>query len=266
MHLFGNNKEFKVLVGLCAWRDIKIYTLESLLNLQACPNPKIHYKIQMGDALISRSRSMVATHFLLKTDCDVLFFIDDDIRISTLDSTKLMWLAKDHCDIVGAVYPTKSQFDSGMVMTPLEYGVNVPFGKEGGMLEVRHIGNGCMVIKRKVLQAMVDSGVPLCKHGEKQYYPFFQHRTAMIDGVWQDLSEDYYFCEEARKLGFKVWASTDIKLYHEGAYLYSWDDVVETKNKTRKTYDNPILRISSPQNSERPRLAVTEAKGATNGR
>ena len=259
MKLFGKDS-FSVTVGICSHREIKIYTLESLLGLQNCPNPKIHYKILIGDALISRSRSLVATHFLRNTTDDVLLFIDDDIRISTLDATSLMWAAHQHSlDIVGAIYPTKSKEAPGMVLTPLEYGVSVPFGKEGGFLEMRHIGNGCMAIRREVLQKMVDSGVPLCKHGSKEYYPFFQHQKALIDGAWEDLSEDYYFAEEARKLGFKVWADTRIKLYHEGPYLYSWDDVLETRKGQRKQYDDLSFYVAdgnkSSSNGERPVMA-----------
>lgn len=270
MKLFGRDN-FEVMVGVCAMREIKLYTLESLLALQNCPNPKIHYKILMGDALISRSRSLVATHFLQQTHCDVLFFLDDDVRISSLDATSLMWAAVQHkLDIVGAIYPTKSKGSPGMVMTPLEYGTNVPFGKNGGFLEVRHIGNGCMAVRREVLQAMVDHGVPFCRHGERKYWPFFQHKWEMIDGSPIDLSEDYYFAEEARKLGFKIWADTRIKLYHEGSYLYSWDDVLETKRGQRKQYNDLSFniadanKISLPENGERPE-GVKAAEGAANG-
>lgn len=262
MHLFGKN-QFSVLLGLCAYRDIKIKTLELLLGLQNCPNPKIHYKVLMGDALISRSRSLIATFFLRETTCDVLFFIDDDVTMSTMDATSIMWAAYQHkLDIVGAIYPTKSQEAPGMVMTPLEYETSVAFGKQGGFLEARHIGNGCMAVRREVLQKMVDSGVPLCRHGRKEYYPFFQHKAMLIDGSWEDLSEDYYFAEEARKLGFKVWADTRIKLYHEGPYLYSWDDVLEARKGVRKKYDDLSFfvadgnKASPSHKGERPPLKV----------
>mgnify|MGYP002864868359 CR=1 FL=1 len=216
--------------------------------LRDCPNPKITVQFQDGDALISRSRSIRATKFLKETKDDLLCFLDDDVSISAIDYTKLMWLAyKEGLDIVGAAYATKSKTNPGFAVRPLQGTDKLKFGNEGGVYEMKDISSGCMVIRREVLEKMISSeSVHLCTHGERQYYPFFQHREVEDDGVWEDKSEDWFFCYQARQLGFKVWMDSSIRTGHTGAYEFDWSDVYETKAGLRKTYDNPIFNITVP--------------------
>lgn len=231
---------FKVTVALCAHRDMKVSVWENLWDLGGCPNPKVKVRIMDGDALISRSRSRVATWFLEKTDDDILFFIDDDVKISPFDATKIMNEAfQMNLPVVGAAYVTKSKENPGFAIRALEESIDMVFGQEGKIYEVRSISTGCMAIRREVLQRFVNEGIaPKCVHGENYYYPFFQHEKMIINGAWEDVSEDWYFCEKARKLGYKVYVDTTIKTSHIGPYEYNWDDVVEAKNGSRKKYEN----------------------------
>jgi hypothetical protein len=41
------------------------------------------------------------------------------------------------------------------------------------------------------------------------------------------LSEDWYFCDKARALGFKVMLDTRVQLRHEGSAIFPLDEVVE---------------------------------------
>lgn len=223
---------FSATVGVCAFRDIKAQALPTLFALRDCPDPKINVKIQDGDALISRSRSLLAKYFLEKTKDDMLMFLDDDVIISTLDATKLMQEAWQlNLPIVGAAYVTKSKEKPGFAVRPLKEG-KLRFGQGGAIAEMRHISTGCMVIRREVLEKMIQSKkIPLCKHGATEYHPFFQHTQMVIDGVFEDLSEDWFFCEMARKLDFKVYLDTTIKLGHVGNYEYDWDDIAFKDDK-----------------------------------
>lgn len=252
--------DFSVTVAVCAHRDIKAEVWERLWALGGCPNPKVTVRVLDGDALISRSRSRVASWFLKKTQDDLLMFIDDDVVISTMDATKLMWLAyKEELPIVGAAYVTKSKKAPGLAVRPIGQ-EKIPFGTHGGLHEMRSISTGCMVIRREVLSKFINEGVaPLCKHGNTVYYPFFQHEKMKIDDNWEDVSEDWYFCEKARKLGYKVWCDTTIKLGHIGSYEYNWDDIVEVNEGIRKTYDSVDFRVgnSNPDFLAEKREAVT---------
>lgn len=238
---------FAATVAVCAHRDIKAEVWERLWALGACPDPKITVRILDGDALISRSRSRAATYFLEKTEDDLLMFIDDDVVISPFDATKLLQEAHQlNLPIVGAAYVTKSKVKPGFAVRPLGT-EKIEFGVNGKIHEMRSISTGCMVIRREVLKKFINEKVaPLCTHGSAKYYPFFQHEKMVIDGVWEDISEDWYFCEKARKLGYSVWCDTAIKLGHIGPYEYTWDDIIEVKNGARKTYDNHTFNVVAP--------------------
>lgn len=212
-----------------------------------CPNPKVTVRVLDGDALISRSRSRAATFFLKQTEDDLLMFIDDDVVISTVDATKLMWEAHQlKLSIVGAAYVTKTKVKPGFAIRPLGSDT-LEFGTNGKIHEVRSISTGCMVIRREVLNRLVNENIaPLCKHGTAAYHPFFQHEKMMIDGTWEDISEDWYFCEKARKVGYKVYCDTTIKLGHIGPYEYTWDDIIEVKQGLRKTYDSHTFNVVAP--------------------
>lgn len=249
---------FSVTVAVCAHREIQAQTFENLRALEGCPNPKVTVRLIDGDALISRSRSRAATSFLRSTKDELLMFIDDDIVISPFDASKLMHEAHQlKLPIVGAAYATKSKTNPGLAVRPLNSDP-LEFGTNGKLVRMASISTGCMVISREVLERLIKENVaPWCKHGNGGYYPFFQHQKMIIDGVWEDVSEDWYFCEKARKYDFDVWCDTTIKLGHIGPYEYTWDDIVETKNGSRKTYENQIFNVGVPNSQLKELEAVT---------
>ena len=54
--------------------------------------------------------------------------------------------------------------------------------------------------------------------------PWFQPMVRDYqDGHWY-LGEDFAFCERARLAGYRIFADTSIRLWHHGAYGYSWED------------------------------------------
>lgn len=246
--LKSKEDKFKVTVGICAHRDIKLSVFKTLWDLKKCPNPDIRIMPVDGDALISRSRSRLASYFLEKTNDDALMFLDDDVGISTLDATKLMWLShKEIYPIIGAIYVTKSKQKPGLAARPLNVGEEMKFGISGGIYEMRNISTGCMIIRREVLQAMTQhEDIHYCKHTDNyKYYSFFKQTDMLIDGEWQDISEDWFFCEVARSMGIKIYADTTIKLEHTGPYQFTWDDIV---NK-RPEHQDVVLKAVEPNSA-----------------
>lgn len=92
--------------------------------------------------------------------------------------------------------------------------------------------------------------IHFCKHGDKGYYPFFQDKEMLIDGQWEHISEDWFFTEIARELGFKVWVDTRVKLGHLGEYEFNWDDILETNNGHRKSYDSVNFKIGNSKEED----------------
>jgi GT2 family glycosyltransferase len=57
------------------------------------------------------------------------------------------------------------------------------------LVEVDGVGAGCLLIHRKVFEAI-----------EKPYFLFEYNKDGIIS-----LGEDFYFCNKAQEVGFKIW-------------------------------------------------------------
>lgn len=227
----------KVYVAMCAHRGISPQVINNIRILEECPEPKIQFHLLDGDALIDRSRGRVATDFLLNSTDDILLFLDDDIVFNPVDIRKLILECQENdLDILGASYVTKTDNGSTFTFMAIENVQDIPFGKSGGIAEVRMFATGCMAIKRRVLQKMADSGTAhLCNNQTINFYPFFMPMEKVINNCWNYLSEDWAFCERARELGFKCWIDTTIKLGHIGPRIYDWDSLVQEPRKVNES-------------------------------
>lgn len=61
------------------------------------------------------------------------------------------------------------------------------------------------------------------------------------DGLWY-LTEDYAFCERARRCGFRVMADTTIRLVHDGGHGFTWEDAAAE----RPRYDTYVFNLPGP--------------------
>ena len=239
-------KEKKVFAAMCVHRGVQVRTLKMMRFFEKCPDPKIKFYIYEGDALIDRARGRAATDFM-KSDCDILLFIDDDIFFyNEIQIRQLCDAAiyNDEIDIVGAAYSIKDDTKPVFAIRTLEDKGNYVFGKLGQIFEVRYISSGCMAVKRRVFQEMINAEtVHLCNPDTLAFYPFFTPMETQLNGQWIYLSEDWSFCEKARNLGFKVWVDSTIKLGHIGPKVYDWDGFLNTEKKTAEniTYQVNVL-------------------------
>jgi hypothetical protein len=88
----------------------------------------------------------------------------------------------------------------------------------GGLEEIQRGGTGFMRIHRSVFEAMKRPELEYDNHGELQW-DFF--RVGIKNREY--LSEDWFFCDDARELGFKVMLDTRIQLLHVGQVNYPID-------------------------------------------
>lgn len=170
------------------------------------------------DALISRSRSKIATMFLEQGHGDVLVMADHDIGWEPGGLEHLVRVCRELKAVVGGVFPKRG------------FGIGVPirFGDFGSytipsdrVVECSAVATGFIAIHREVLEGIAAT-LPMTISG---YRPFFvQKPYQREDGLWDDLSEDYDFCEKARALGFRVFADLRPELSHWGAHLYTMSD------------------------------------------
>lgn len=216
--------DFKVHISMCIHRVIQGSAVNSLYNLLSCQNPKIVCSSRQGDALIDRSRSIEATQYMKGSDADYLMFLDDDIAYDPVDVIRFLHRAHQaNCDIAGATYILKTDKNPVITAKPFK-GQTISFGPDSDLVEVRYLATGFMLIKKRVLQELVN-GLPLCHPKTLAFYPFFQPFPKEIDGDMKYLSEDWAFCDRARDAGFKVWLDPAVRLKHTGSYTYELDDL-----------------------------------------
>lgn len=225
---------------------------KSCMDLAAiCSANGIHLEthFMFNESLITRGRAYCADAFM-RSSCTHMMFVDSDIGFNAQDIIMMLAMMSDDSqyDILCGPYAKKTiafekikaAVDAGFAdedPQALEafvgdYVFNMVPGSDGFNLndpvEVLESGTGFMMIRRKTFE-LFDQHYP-----EKRYRP--DHvRTAEFDGsreitMYFDciidpetkryLSEDYYFCQQIRKAGGKVWLCPWQKLSHQGTYMF----------------------------------------------
>lgn len=197
-----------------------------------------------NESLITRARNYLADEFM-RSPATHLMFIDSDIGFNPMDVLALLALDKP---IAGGPYPKKTiawekildAAKFGLANeNPLhlerysgDYVFNVVPGtieiKMDEPVEVLEIGTGFMLVKREVFEQFKavypdlaytpDHNRTVNFDGSRQIHMYFQ---ALIDPASNRyLSEDYMFCQWARKAGSSVWFCPWMKLQHVGTYVF----------------------------------------------
>lgn len=177
---------------------------------------------RFSDSLPSRARNRAAAHFLARTTRDYLMFIDTDI---IFDKGHIDMLMESDEPILAGIYCKKSKGIEPCINT-LPGAVETPCG---GYVEIARAGTGFLRIHRSVFEKMKDAGEDnpawarhYVNHGGDEW-DFFP--VGVVNKEY--LSEDWYFCDKARALGFKIILDTRIQLRHEGTAIFPLDEVVE---------------------------------------
>ena len=223
----------KVCVGAIVWRQYEPEHVQCLVKLLRMPN--VSYLPVVGDALVERARSIVATWFLDNSEADVLLTIDSDIWFVPDDALLVAEQAMSH-DIVSAVYATRST-SRAIPTTPIGR-ENVNFGIDPTPVPVRWAASGFMAIHRRVLEKLAKRPDMAKCHDKEDwgFHPFYH--TLIVPGDAEDgernlLSEDYAFCERAREEGFGIYINPAVRLGHVGSYIYRLEDMITPHSEPR---------------------------------
>lgn len=207
----------------------------------------VNCKVQpfVGDSLIPRCRNTISRAFL-QSDCTHLLMIDSDLVFSN-DHIKRI-LSHDE-DVVGGFYPKKKEGSVDMVCNALE---PQPDMDERRLTSLKYIGSGFLCISRRVLEKMIEV------YGEQIAYTHdddgktIEHDFWSVgvyrfpDGTKRYLSEDWYFCQRALDLGFKVYGDNGITLRHSGNALYPLQHQLEQqKIFSRSSTDSAVAETEA---------------------
>lgn len=196
-------------------------------------------KTHGNESLIPRGRNLYVAMTLGIPQITHLLYVDADI---TFQPESVVRMIQEDKDITGQLYPKKginwAKIRDLAVKNPdmdpakLEHiaydyvlnveGGNIPIQK--GFIKCKYIGTGMMLIKREVLEKMIEA-YPETKYTNdiagynapelvNNFYALFDCIIHPESNRY--LSEDYLFCERWLKIGGEIWADITGNLTHSG--------------------------------------------------
>lgn len=195
-----------------------------------------------NESLLTRGRNHIAA-VAIRQGWDKLFFIDADSRF---DFHQFMGVAASPHDFCAGAVPLKVlpislnylpfqddehyYKDSIRSMNSL---LKMREGHNKQYIPVAYIGTAFMCLSRKVLLALAEDA-------EEYQYP--NPSTGHLHTHWnifackpmhgKFMSEDWYACETARRLGFDVMMNAGVIISHVGTWVYS-PDQAEITHKSK---------------------------------
>jgi hypothetical protein len=252
-----------------------------------------------NESLIPRGRNTIVAKFLADPTLTHLLFIDADI---TWAKGTIERLLNHNQDVIGALYPKKGYDWQNLVKNPeafailqrateekrkltdqeigqiraklMSYTVNLSEDKaiRRGLLSVKHLGTGFMLIQRHVLEKMCDA-FPQLKYDDdiniltpeqnKHLYAFFDCEIRQLNPKRHYLSEDYLFCARWIDLGGKIYSDITIPLTHTGTHSFAGSFATGVNFKTRAASTPSITSSmvgSGSTTSVTPSSGVTDPK------
>lgn len=242
-----------------------------------------------GQSVISHARNIIAGGFMNSSfdrPDDRLLLIDSDITFQAEDILHMIVLDKD---IIAAPCTSKTiNWERIRQASLLGYQANelpalggdiiTDFITDGGYVddpvEVKTVGTGVMMIKRSVLQRMKEA-LPEIKYTKippvtmrggnspgEDAYAYFQ---AIIDPnpPYYNLTEDWVFCNRARKLGIKTYICLWMKTIHMGSFAYLMDipataEFLQKKEEFEKRIVSDRIEKEAKERKEIEKLVEAE--------
>lgn len=201
-----NSEVKKILIAIPTARYIEPDTFKSIYDLEVPDGYKTEYQHFYGYN-VDQVRNLIAD-WIVNKDYDYLFSVDHDIVFKPDTLKKLLYHDKD---IVSGLYyqriPGKEILeiykDAGFDgVAHIEKNDIV-----SDFMEIKACGFGCVLVKKEVFN--------------KTDLPHFYYKSA-IDHK-NTISEDIYFCQNARECGFKLYADTTIQCEHIGETRWKVD-------------------------------------------
>ncbi len=188
------------------------------------------------DALITRCRNTLVSHFMAHRLATHILFIDADIGFDPENVFRLLQAAKP---VAAGVYPLKAYYwdracqerlneGEPLETAGLHYVGRLETGRslvrDGDFATASFAGTGFMLIERETIERLVaaypETGyrtIDAYHKGEQPTPTAHALFDCMIDpetGTY--ISEDFTFCKRWQRIGGKVWLDTRAALMHSG--------------------------------------------------
>lgn len=182
----------------------------------------LHLELGGGDALIGRARAGLLAKFLA-SPASHLLFVDADIGFAPEAVFRLLDAKRD---IVGGVYPAKSQPADGPAVYEYEALASASQPSPDGFILVASVGAGFLLITRTAAQRLADAHPELRADLGDVHNPAAAQAPMLFDSFIEHSSGRYLtdyqaFCHRWRAVGGDVWADLENPLSHLGAICHS---------------------------------------------
>lgn len=210
----------KLFAGVPAYNGmVHIDCVNTLLGLSQIGIPSSTMFIG-NESLITRGRNTIFSMFVHLYDFTHLLFLDADVGISAMDIRKMLDYNKD---VLGVPVRLKGVDKRG---NPV-YNVGKLLGpSDNGLLKYSKIGTAVLMVSRDACEKLIEKTEPdtykksisngISMENIVQYDVF---KTGVIDGEYQ--SEDFWFCEKLREVGYDIFVDPNIKTVHNGVLQLS---------------------------------------------
>lgn len=205
-----------LMIGIPAY-DAKI-DINSALNLIEIAGLAGRYGIELkighvsGCSILPKARNSLIARFMQSDYTDFLF-LDTDVTFKSEDIFRLMAIASTK-DIVGGVYPKKNKDSELAVDLMYSYTGSPIVEEEYGLYEAKHLPTGFMLIRRHVIEKMMQAYPELMYfEPQEQLMCYTLFDFLLKDGSYY--GEDYIFCQRARELGIKIYVDQTLELGHK---------------------------------------------------
>jgi len=256
----GAKPKYKIMVCTPCHSEVSMHYTQAVLKFQLeCMKRNILLSFSLlKSSLVTQGRNLCVAEFLNHEDqYDHLLFIDSDIDFNSETIFKMLEADKD---IIACPYPMKT-FDTEKIwrkihetdmvksekdLLPAGYMYPIKIGKnelimDNGVIEVTHAPTGCMLIKRKVIETMIE------KHPELEIYQptvingketkkenFYNLFDTLHDvKTKRYFGEDFGFCQRWTDMDGKVHALVTEYITHVGEYQYKgrfFDELLSLKH------------------------------------
>ncbi len=149
-----------------------------------------------ADKPISSNRNKIVQKFLADKEMDYLMMIDSDI-VPPINVMDLVDFQKDIISPICFILNKNQIIPLVMKKRPDGMWSPLDITKLNGLIEVDAVGTGCIILSRKVVEAI--------------QYPFKNDYDA--DGI-KRFGLDFNFCQRAKKLGYKIFCHLDYSCQH----------------------------------------------------
>jgi hypothetical protein len=180
----------KITLAVASSGVFKTDTVKTLVGTVQTSKYPIEFLVAQSSMVHHARKRLVES--AQKNGSSHIFFVDSDMAFE--DDVLPRLLAHDK-DIVGANYHFR--------FFPIRTNMKLNGEVKKGLNECEAIGTGCLLIKMSVFD-VIDK-------------PWFWYEDL---NEKECMTEDYWFCRQARRKGLKVWYDGDLNVKHLGDYGY----------------------------------------------